>query len=114
MNIDGQNGLACLSFLKKGDSEPHKIYPLPHMYVLKDLVPDMTNFYQQYKSIKPWLQAGDRNTKEVRAVGRLRPTQHWAVRRRIESGDTHSPGITAVTCYTKHRCGSIRMRGVFN
>merc|ERR1712192_97275 len=32
-----------------------KIYPLPHMHVVKDLVPDMSNFYAQYKSIKPWL-----------------------------------------------------------
>ena len=36
-----------------------KIYPLPHMYVIKDLVPDMNNFYQQYKSIQPWLQRDD-------------------------------------------------------
>merc|ERR1711973_17675 len=36
-----------------------KIYPLPHMYVIKDLVPDMNNFYQQYKSIQPWLQRND-------------------------------------------------------
>ena len=33
------------------------IYPLPHMAVVKDLVPDMTNFYAQYASIKPWLQS---------------------------------------------------------
>ena len=33
-----------------------KIYPLPHMYVIKDLVPDMNNFYTQYRSIQPWLQ----------------------------------------------------------
>jgi succinate dehydrogenase/fumarate reductase-like Fe-S protein len=33
-----------------------KINPLPHMYVMKDLVTDMSNFYAQYKSIKPWLQ----------------------------------------------------------
>merc|ERR1711907_91406 len=33
-----------------------KIHPLPHMYVVKDLVVDMSNFYDQYKSIKPWLQ----------------------------------------------------------
>jgi len=32
------------------------IYPLPHMEVVKDLVPDMNNFYKQYKSIQPWLQ----------------------------------------------------------
>jgi succinate dehydrogenase (ubiquinone) iron-sulfur subunit len=58
MNINGQNGLACLSFIQKDgqESEPIKLYPLPHMYVIKDLVPDMTNFYAQYKSIKPYLQ----------------------------------------------------------
>jgi hypothetical protein len=39
--------------------QPTKIYPLPHMHVLKDLVPDMTNFYKQYKSIKPYLQTKD-------------------------------------------------------
>jgi succinate dehydrogenase (ubiquinone) iron-sulfur subunit len=33
-----------------------RIYPLPHTYVVKDLVPDMTQFYKQYKSIKPYLQ----------------------------------------------------------
>lgn len=37
-------------------SKPLKIYPLPHMYVIKDLVPDMSNFYKQYTSIKPYLQ----------------------------------------------------------
>lgn len=36
-------------------SKTSKIYPLPHMYVVKDLVPDLTNFYKQYKSIQPWL-----------------------------------------------------------
>ena len=67
MNIDGANGLACLTFIAKGDAEPHKIYPLPHMDVMKDLVPDMSNFYSQYKSIKPWLQAAPQ--KDVRAGG---------------------------------------------
>ncbi len=33
-----------------------KIYPLPHTFVVKDLVPDLTQFYKQYKSIKPYLQ----------------------------------------------------------
>jgi succinate dehydrogenase/fumarate reductase-like Fe-S protein len=33
-----------------------RIYPLPHTYVVKDLVPDLTQFYKQYKSIKPFLQ----------------------------------------------------------
>lgn len=36
-----------------------KIYPLPHMYIVKDLVPDLNNFYNQYKSIQPWLQRGE-------------------------------------------------------
>ena len=39
--------------------KPIKIHPLPHMYVVKDLVPDMSNFYAQYKSIQPWLQRKD-------------------------------------------------------
>ncbi|NKB76214.1 MAG: succinate dehydrogenase iron-sulfur subunit [Gammaproteobacteria bacterium] len=56
MNINGVNTLACTTAAAeiKGDI---KIYPLPHMSVIKDLVPDMNNFYAQYASIKPWLQA---------------------------------------------------------
>merc|ERR1711936_626365 len=42
-----------------------KIYPLPHMYVVKDLVPDMNNFYQQYRSIQPWLQAEEKGVKKA-------------------------------------------------
>jgi succinate dehydrogenase/fumarate reductase-like Fe-S protein len=38
------------------DTADMKIYPLPHTYVVKDLVPDLTLFYKQYKSIKPYLQ----------------------------------------------------------
>jgi len=55
MNIDGVNTLACTKACGdiKGDV---KIYPLPHMPVIKDLVPDLTNFYAQYASVKPWLQ----------------------------------------------------------
>ncbi len=53
MNIDGGNTLACTRDIKdiRGDV---KVYPLPHMNVVKDLVPDLTNFYAQYASIKPW------------------------------------------------------------
>lgn len=54
MNIGGVNTLACLSYLKS-TRKFITIYPLPHMYIIKDLVPDLTNFYSQYKSIKPWL-----------------------------------------------------------
>merc|ERR1719352_387449 len=53
MNIDGTNTLACLC--KISDADTVKIYPLPHMYVLKDLVPDMSNFYEQHKSVQPYL-----------------------------------------------------------
>ena len=56
MNIDGTNALACLCPVDKGATKPTKIAPLPHMYVIKDLVVDMSNFYSQYKSIKPYLQ----------------------------------------------------------
>nr|UER43481.1 succinate dehydrogenase 2 [Viscum album] len=54
MNIDGKNGLACLT--KIGSGGASSITPLPHMFVVKDLVVDMTNFYSQYKSIEPWLK----------------------------------------------------------
>jgi len=54
MNIEGSNGLACLTFLNPTINFL-TIYPLPHMKVIKDLVPDLTNFYKQYSLIKPWL-----------------------------------------------------------
>jgi succinate dehydrogenase / fumarate reductase, iron-sulfur subunit len=55
MNMNGRNGLACTTAIEdlKGDI---RITPLPHMDVIKDLVPDFTHFYAQYASIKPWLQ----------------------------------------------------------
>ncbi|ERN13753.1 succinate dehydrogenase [ubiquinone] iron-sulfur subunit 2, mitochondrial [Amborella trichopoda] len=56
MNINGCNGLACLTKIDSGASKPTTITPLPHMFVVKDLVVDMTNFYNQYKSIEPWLK----------------------------------------------------------
>jgi len=56
MNIDGQNTLACLKRINQSDKDV-KVYPLPHMYIIKDLVPDMTQFYKQYKSIQPFLKA---------------------------------------------------------
>jgi len=55
MNIGGINTLACISRISSGSSAL-KVYPLPHMYVVKDLVPDMNHFYKQYRSIQPWLQ----------------------------------------------------------
>ncbi len=56
MNIDGKNALACLKPIEdvKGTVD---IYPLPSLPVVKDLVPDLTNFYAQYAAVKPWLQS---------------------------------------------------------
>uniref|UniRef100_V9NEP0 Succinate dehydrogenase [ubiquinone] iron-sulfur subunit n=2 Tax=Gracilariopsis TaxID=2781 RepID=V9NEP0_9FLOR len=54
MNINGTNTLACLKSLNTKEVFT-TIYPLPHMYVIKDLIPDLTHFYTQYKMIKPWL-----------------------------------------------------------
>ncbi|CAG8446719.1 2879_t:CDS:2 [Ambispora leptoticha] len=55
MNIDGVNTLACLCKIDRNASKS-KIYPLPHMYIVKDIVPDLTHFYKQYKSIEPYLK----------------------------------------------------------
>lgn len=56
MNIDGTNTLACTKPI--GDIKGNvKIYPLPHMNVVKDLVPDLSLAYAQYTSIKPWIQS---------------------------------------------------------
>lgn len=54
MNIDGRNNLACLSKIE--ESGTTKIYPLPHMDVIRDLIPDVTRIYAQHKSIKPFLR----------------------------------------------------------
>ncbi len=54
MNINGVNTLACTTAFSDLGKEV-RIYPLPHMAVVKDLVPDLTTFYAQYASVKPWL-----------------------------------------------------------
>ena len=55
MNMNGRNGLACTTSIEDLTGEV-RITPLPHMEVVKDLVPDFTHFYAQYASIRPWLQ----------------------------------------------------------
>lgn len=55
MNIDGRNDLACTTPIADS-SGVIRITPLPHMSVIKDLVPDLTTFFAQYASIEPWLQ----------------------------------------------------------
>lgn len=55
MNCDGLHTLACLRAFDRDLTTACTITPLGHMFVLKDLVVDMTNFYMQYRSIKPYL-----------------------------------------------------------
>jgi len=71
MNISGTNGLACLEKIADvvDDKRTVRIYPLPHMKVIRDLVPDMNNFYEQHKSVKPWLHLTpeqEKSNKEVK------------------------------------------------
>jgi succinate dehydrogenase / fumarate reductase iron-sulfur subunit len=56
MNIDGTNTLACTKYISEIDGVA-KIYPLPHLPVVKDLVPDVNHLYVQYESIEPWLKS---------------------------------------------------------
>lgn len=64
MNIDGRNTLACICSIAPA-SKTSKIYPLPHMYIVKDLVPDMSNFYAQYRSIEPYLKKKNFNEEDI-------------------------------------------------
>ena len=66
MNIDGKNSLACLTPIKKN----MVIYPLPHMKIIRDLIPDMKNFYSQYKEIKPWLVSNkkEKNIENLQSI----------------------------------------------
>ena len=62
MNIDGVNTLACLKSMESVKKDI-KIYPLPHMKVIKDLVPDLSKAYKQLESIKPWMERSKTETK---------------------------------------------------
>lgn len=74
MNIDGMNTLACLKPIEDVKKDV-RITPLPHMPVVKDLVPDLTHIYAQLRSIEPWLKSDTppppdeerRQSKEERA-----------------------------------------------
>ena len=58
MNIDGVNTLACTKPIMEVKGKV-KIFPLPHMPVIKDLVPDLTHFFRQLASIEPWLKRNE-------------------------------------------------------
>lgn len=55
MNIDGRNTLACTKPLDEIEGDV-RVYPLPHMDVVKDLVSDLTHFYAQHASVEPWMK----------------------------------------------------------
>lgn len=64
MNINGRNTLACTCDIGQFKGEI-RIYPLPHMPVVKDLVTDLSGFYRQYAAVEPWLkQAGEAPERE--------------------------------------------------
>ncbi len=79
MNIDGINTLACIYGLDevKGDV---RIYPLPHMPVIKDLIPDLTHFYAQHASIMPWLETKT-NRPAKDGASRSRTARSWTALR---------------------------------
>jgi succinate dehydrogenase / fumarate reductase iron-sulfur subunit len=55
MNINGKNGLACLTNIARPARAPSRLRPLPGLPVIRDLIVDMTQFFKQYHSIKPYL-----------------------------------------------------------
>ncbi len=69
MNIDGVNTLACTKPIIEVKGKV-KIFPLPHMPVIKDLVPDLTHFFRQLASIEPWLKRDESTglTENVQTV----------------------------------------------
>lgn len=69
MNINGKNSLACTKAISDY-SGVIKIYPLPHLSVVKDLVPDMSHFYAQYASVKPWLTTQSKAPEKERLQSR--------------------------------------------
>ncbi|XP_029671034.1 succinate dehydrogenase [ubiquinone] iron-sulfur subunit, mitochondrial-like [Formica exsecta] len=79
MNIGGTNTLACISKIDKNTSSSCDVYPLPHMYIVKDLVPDLNNFYEQYRSIQPWLQH-----KDAKKVGNQQYLQSVEDRKKLD------------------------------
>ena len=83
MNIDGTNTLACTKGIDECGKKEVPIYPLPHMPVVKDLVPDLSHFYAQYASVKPWLRTQSAPPAAIRFSATARP-KRVARRRRSD------------------------------
>ncbi|KAJ2107511.1 succinate dehydrogenase complex, subunit B [Coemansia sp. RSA 921] len=112
MNIDGRNTLACITNIPKDQPTTDLvIYPLPHMFVVKDLVPDMTYFYKQYASIKPWLQRKDTldPSKEILQSPEDRLLLDCAYRWMADSRDQHLSERLAQmeNAFSVYRCHTI-------
>jgi succinate dehydrogenase / fumarate reductase iron-sulfur subunit len=94
MNIDGKNTLACTKAVSdiKGDV---KITPLPHMPVMKDLVPDLSHVYAQLASIEPWLKTESTPPSRERL-------QSEADANKLNGDDGHGPAgcILCFSCTT--------------
>ena len=80
MNIDGKNTLACLTPMKT----KMIIYPLPHMPIIRDLIPDMTHFYKQYKEIQPYLKKKPQSSNETETSHRTENRQSIAQRKKLD------------------------------
>ncbi len=64
MNVNGRNCLACITPLSSLKKQPIVVRPLPGLPVMRDLIVDMQQFYDQYKKVKPWLQNDENPPKE--------------------------------------------------
>lgn len=75
MNISGKNGLACITPLSESVKNNKLVLrPLPGLPVIRDLVIDMTQFYEQYNKIEPFLQ----NNTPAPAIERLQSPEERA------------------------------------
>lgn len=74
MNMNGKNGLACITPVSSLKSNKIVIRPLPGLPVVRDLVVDMTQFYKQYEKVKPWLM----NNEPTGGIERLQSPEDRA------------------------------------
>ncbi|TVQ81710.1 MAG: succinate dehydrogenase iron-sulfur subunit [Micavibrio sp.] len=92
MNIDGTNTLACTKAIEDCRSDDNiKITPLPHLPVVKDLVPDLNHMYAQYASIEPWMKTDSPPPSRERL-------QSPEDANRLNGADGHGPAM-CILCY---------------
>ncbi len=90
MNIDGTNTLACLKSIDDVKSDV-QISPLPHMPVVKDLVPDVNNVYKQYESIEPWMKSSTDDT----GLEKIQSAEDAQI---LNGSDGHGPAM-CILCF---------------